>query len=248
MRGESGTRRPPAGDPSGRRRHFARRCADRANPRSVCLPPGFCTEHRETATAGFTVVAPDDGVVDAPVGDDSHIPAPTCSRVSRRRNSSTVSPRRHLSWSRNSFPNSPPSAMCSAFFRRLLRERVSVRDLTTILAAFADALAIARDPDMVRSRRCAPCPRSRDLSALPEREGWVPVIALSLPLEGATAGISGQDIRCRARHQDPSQAQRFAPAHRRRLGSAVAQPVLPLHASTKAALLANVLAVLPHSE
>ena len=31
--------------------------------------------------------------------------------------------------------------------RQLLRERVSVRDLTTILEAFADGLAVTKDPD-----------------------------------------------------------------------------------------------------
>jgi flagellar biosynthesis protein FlhA len=110
--------------------------------------------------------------------------------------------------------------------RQLLRERVPVRDLTTILEAMADAAAVSKDPDVITEAVRSALGRSV-CRAYQTESGDLRVIALSPALEDALAASVTRTDRGAVPALDPDRAQRLAG----RLGEVlardeVAQPVL----------------------
>ena len=110
--------------------------------------------------------------------------------------------------------------------RQLLRERVPVRDLATILEAMADAAAVSKDPDvLVEAVRTA---LGRSICRAYQAEnGELRVISLSPALEDALAASLTRTDRGAVLAMDPARAQALAS----RLGEALAtedlaQPVL----------------------
>mgnify|MGYP000915462179 CR=1 FL=1 len=129
--------------------------------------------------------------------------------------------------------------------RQLLRERVSVRDLTTILEAFADALAITKDPDgQIEAVRAA---LGRAICRPFQNEkGEVPVIALSPSLEERLLASLVRTEQGAVLAIDPSQAQRLASRIADVFASAVAQPVLLCTPALRPHLWRMFSRVLPH--
>ncbi len=110
--------------------------------------------------------------------------------------------------------------------RQLLRERVPVRDLTTILEAMADAVGVSTDADAVVEAVRAALARSVCRSYQSEN-GDLRVIALSPVLEDALAASMTRTDRGAVLAIDPERAQKLAV----KLGEVlaqeeVAQPVL----------------------
>jgi len=110
--------------------------------------------------------------------------------------------------------------------RQLLRERVPVRDLTTILEAMADAATVSKDPDVITEAVRSALGRAV-CRAYQSETGDLRVIALSPALEDALAASVTRTDRGAVLALDPERAQRLAG----RLGEVlardeVAQPVL----------------------
>jgi flagellar biosynthesis protein FlhA len=109
--------------------------------------------------------------------------------------------------------------------RQLLRERVPVKDLTTILEAIADAAGVSKDPDVlteaVRSALGRTICRTYQSDA-----GDLPVIALSTPLEEELVGSLTRTDRGTVMAVDPNKAQSLASRLAEILAAEVAQPVL----------------------
>jgi flagellar biosynthesis protein FlhA len=110
--------------------------------------------------------------------------------------------------------------------RQLLRERVPVRDLTTILEAIADAAAASKDPDVVTEAVRVALGRSV-CRAYQSDNGDLRVIAVSPALEDALAASVTRTDRGAVLAIEPDRAQRLAS----RLGEVLAredlaQPVL----------------------
>jgi flagellar biosynthesis protein FlhA len=110
--------------------------------------------------------------------------------------------------------------------RQLLRERVPVRDLTTILEAMADAASVSKDPDVIIEAVRTALGRAVCRSYQADN-GDLKVIALSPALEDALAASVTRTDRGAVLALDPDRAQRLAG----RLGEVlardeVAQPVL----------------------
>jgi flagellar biosynthesis protein FlhA len=110
--------------------------------------------------------------------------------------------------------------------RQLLRERVPVRDLSTILEAMADASAVSKDPDVIVEAVRTALGRSI-CRAYQDEKGDLRVISLSPSLEDALAGSITRTDRGAILAVDPVRAQSLAS----RLGDALAaedlaQPVL----------------------
>ncbi len=129
--------------------------------------------------------------------------------------------------------------------RQLLRERVSVRDLTTILEAFADALAVTKDPDgQIEAVRAA---LGRAICRPFQNEkGEVPVIALSPSLEERLLASLVRTEQGAVLAIDPTQAQRLASRIADVFASAVAQPVLLCTPALRPHLWRMFSRVLPH--
>ena len=129
--------------------------------------------------------------------------------------------------------------------RQLLRERVSVRDLTTILEAFADALAVTKDPDaLIESVRAA---LGRAIcKPFQNEKGEVPVIALSPALEERLLASIVRTDQGAVLALDPTQAQRLASRIADVFASAVAQPVLLCTPALRPHLWRMFSRVLPH--
>ncbi|MBS1818568.1 MAG: flagellar biosynthesis protein FlhA [Acidobacteria bacterium] len=129
--------------------------------------------------------------------------------------------------------------------RQLLRERVSVRDLTTILEAFADVATVTKDPDAqteaVRTAlgRAICRPFQND-------KGEVPVIALSPSLEERLLQAVVRTDQGAVLAIDPTQAQRLASRIADVFASAVAQPVLLCTPALRPHLWRLFSRVLPH--
>jgi flagellar biosynthesis protein FlhA len=137
--------------------------------------------------------------------------------------------------------------------RQLLRERVPVRDLSTILEAMADAATVSKDVDVMTEAVRTALGRSI-CRAYQTDEGELRVIALSPKLEDAlTASITRTD-RGAVLAVDPSQAQALASKLAEVLAGDMAQPVLLCSPTLRPhlwRLLARALpqvAVLSHSE
>ena len=109
--------------------------------------------------------------------------------------------------------------------RQLLRERVPVKDLTSILEAIADAATVSKDPDVlteaVRTALGRTICRSYQSDA-----GDLPVIALSTPLEEELVGSLTRTDRGTVMAVDPNKAQSLASRLAEILAAEVAQPVL----------------------
>ena len=110
--------------------------------------------------------------------------------------------------------------------RQLLRERVPVRDLVTILEAMADAASVSKDPDVVTEAVRSSLGRSV-CRAYQSENGDLRVIALSPALEDALAASVTRTDRGAVLAMDPDRAQKLAS----KLGEVLAreelaQPVL----------------------
>ncbi len=110
--------------------------------------------------------------------------------------------------------------------RQLLRERVPVRDLATILEAMADASTVSKDPDVITEAVRSALGRSV-CRPYQSENGDLRVIALSPALEDALAASVTRTDRGAVLALDPDRAQRLAG----RLGEVLAheelaQPVL----------------------
>jgi flagellar biosynthesis protein FlhA len=110
--------------------------------------------------------------------------------------------------------------------RQLLRERVPIRDLTTILEAMADASTASKDPDVITEAVRSALGRSV-CRAYQSENGDLRVISLSPALEDALAASVTRTDRGAVLALDPDRAQRLAS----RLGEVLAseelaQPVL----------------------
>ena len=129
--------------------------------------------------------------------------------------------------------------------RQLLRERVSVRDLTTILEAFADALAVTKDPEsQIEAVRAA---LGRAIcKPFQNEKGEVPVIALSPTLEERLLASIVRTDQGSVLALDPTQAQRLASRIADVFASAVAQPVLLCTPALRPHLWRMFSRVLPH--
>ncbi len=109
--------------------------------------------------------------------------------------------------------------------RQLLRERVSIRDLTTILEAIADATPGAKDPDAVAEAVRMAIGRSICRPYQTEKDE-LPAISLSPALEERLVSSIVKTDHGAVLAIDPAQAQRLASRIGEVFAGAVAQPVL----------------------
>jgi flagellar biosynthesis protein FlhA len=110
--------------------------------------------------------------------------------------------------------------------RQLLRERVPVRDLTTILEAMADAAGVSKDPDIIVEAVRAALGRSV-CRAYQAENGDLRVLTLSPALEDALAQSLTRTDRGAVLAIDPNRAQALASRLAEVLASEdLAQPVL----------------------
>ena len=110
--------------------------------------------------------------------------------------------------------------------RQLLRERVPVRDLTTILEAMADAAAVSKDPDVVVEAVRTALGRAI-CRAYQAENGELRVLTLAPALEDALAGSLTRTDRGAVLALDPTRAQALATRLSEILASQeLAQPVL----------------------
>ncbi len=129
--------------------------------------------------------------------------------------------------------------------RQLLRERVSVRDLTTILEAFADAVAVTKDPEALTEAVRVALGRGI-CRPFQNEKGEVPVIALSPALEERLLQAVVRTEHGTVLAIDPAQAQRLASRIADVFASAVAQPVLLCTPALRPHLWRLFSRVLPH--
>ncbi|MCC7241162.1 MAG: flagellar biosynthesis protein FlhA [Acidobacteria bacterium] len=109
--------------------------------------------------------------------------------------------------------------------RQLLRERVPIRDLTTILEAIADAMPGSKDADQVAEAVRAAIGRAICRPYQTEK-GELPTIALSPSLEERLVSAMVRTEQGVVLAIDPGQAQRLASRLAELIAGAVAQPVL----------------------
>ena len=129
--------------------------------------------------------------------------------------------------------------------RQLLRERVSVRDLTTILEAFADAAVLTKDADSQTEAVRQALGRAI-CRPFQNEKGEVPVIALSPTLEERLLQAIVRTDQGTVLAIDPTQAQRLASRIADVFASAVAQPVLLCTPALRPHLWRLFSRVLPH--
>ncbi|MGH9370931.1 MAG: FHIPEP family type III secretion protein, partial [Vicinamibacterales bacterium] len=129
--------------------------------------------------------------------------------------------------------------------RQLLRERVPVRDLTTILEALADAAGVTKDPDAVTEAvrsaigRAICRPYQND-------KGELPVIGVAPALEERLLASVIRTDQGVVLALDPQQAQNIASRIARALEQAMAQPVLLCSPALRPHLYRLFARVLPH--
>ena len=109
--------------------------------------------------------------------------------------------------------------------RQLLRERVPIRDLTTILEAIADAAAASKDADAIAESVRTSIGRAI-CRPYQNEKGELPAIALSAALEERLLASIIRTEQGAVLALEPSQAQRLATRIAEVFASAVAQPVL----------------------
>jgi len=129
--------------------------------------------------------------------------------------------------------------------RQLLRERVPVRDLTTILEAVADIAASTKDLDAMTEGVRASLGRAICRQYQTER-GELPTIAFSPSLEERLLGSIVRTDQGAVLALDPTEAQGLAARIARALETAVAQPVLLCTPALRPHLWRLFARVLPH--
>ena len=129
--------------------------------------------------------------------------------------------------------------------RQLLRERVSIRDLTTILEAIADAAPGAKDADAVAEAVRASIGRSICRPYQTERDE-LPAISLSPELEERLVSSIVKTEQGAVLAIDPTQAQRLASRIGEVFAGAVAQPVLLCTPTLRPHIWRLFARVLPH--
>ena len=120
-----------------------------------------------------------------------------------------------------------------------------MRDLTTILEAFADALAVTKDPDALIEAVRAALGRAI-CKPFQNEKGEVPVIALSPTLEERLLASLVRTDQGAVLAIDPAQAQRLASRIADVFAGAVAQPVLLCTPALRPHLWRMFSRVLPH--
>ena len=129
--------------------------------------------------------------------------------------------------------------------RQLLRERVSIRDLTTILEAVADAAALTKDPDAITESVRAAIGRAICRPYQTEK-GEMPAISLTPALEERLLSSIVRTEQGAVLALDPTQAQRLASRIAEVFAAAVAQPVLLCSPALRPHLWRLFARVLPH--
>jgi flagellar biosynthesis protein FlhA len=129
--------------------------------------------------------------------------------------------------------------------RQLLRERVPVRDLVTILEAMADVAAITKDPDAVTEAVRSAMGRAICRTYQNER-GELSVIGVAPSLEEKLMASMVRTEGGAVLAVDPQQAQSIASRIARALEQAVAQPVLLCSPALRPHLYRMFSRVLPH--
>jgi flagellar biosynthesis protein FlhA len=129
--------------------------------------------------------------------------------------------------------------------RQLLRERVPVRDLTTILEALADAVGATKDPDSVVETVRASIGRAI-CRPYQNDKGELPVIGVLPGLEEKLLASIVRTEQGAVLALDPQQAQSMASKIARAIEQAMAQPVLLCSPALRPHLWRLFARVLPH--
>jgi flagellar biosynthesis protein FlhA len=129
--------------------------------------------------------------------------------------------------------------------RQLLRERVPVRDLVTILESLADAASMTKDPDTVTEAVRSAMGRAICRPYQNER-GELSVIGVAPSLEEKLMASMVKTEQGAVLAVDPHQAQSIASRIARALEQAVAQPVLLCSPALRPHLYRMFSRVLPH--
>jgi len=129
--------------------------------------------------------------------------------------------------------------------RQLLRERVPIRDLTTILEAMADAASASKDPDVITEAVRAAMGRAICRPFQNDR-GELPAISLAPALESQLVAALVRTDHGAVLALDPAHAQRLASRVADVLTGAVAQPVLLCTPALRPHLWRLFTRVLPH--
>jgi len=129
--------------------------------------------------------------------------------------------------------------------RQLLRERVPVRDLPTILEAIADAATVTKDPDAINESVRAAIGRAICRPYQTDK-GELPVIGVAPVLEERLLASLVRTDHGAILALDPQQAQNIASRIARALEQAVAQPVLLCSPTLRPHLWRLFARVLPH--
>jgi flagellar biosynthesis protein FlhA len=129
--------------------------------------------------------------------------------------------------------------------RQLLRERVPVRDLTTILEAIADAAAVSKDPDVLTEAVRAAIGRTICRQYQNDR-GELPAISFTPALENSLVSSIVRTDSGSVLALEPSQAQSLAKRIADAIANAVAQPVLLCNPTLRPHLWRLFGRVLPH--
>jgi flagellar biosynthesis protein FlhA len=129
--------------------------------------------------------------------------------------------------------------------RQLLRERVPIRDLTTILEAIADAASASKDPDAVTEAVRSAMGRAICRPFQNDR-GELPAISLAPALESQLVAALVRTEHGAVLALDPAHAQRLASRVADALTGAVAQPVLLCTPTLRPHLWRLFTRVLPH--
>jgi flagellar biosynthesis protein FlhA len=109
--------------------------------------------------------------------------------------------------------------------RQLLRERVPIRDLTTILEAVGDAAAVSKDPDLLNESVRQALGRAICRQYQTDK-GELPTISLAPTLEERLLRSIVRTDQGAVLALDPAEAQNLATRIARALENAMAQPVL----------------------
>ena len=129
--------------------------------------------------------------------------------------------------------------------RQLLRERVPVKDLTSILEAMADAAGNTKDPDALTEAVRVALGRAI-CRQFQTDQGELPAIGLAPSLEQRLMGSLVRTDQGAVLALDPADAQNLAARIARALESAVAQPVLLCSPTLRPHLWRLFSRVLPH--
>ena len=129
--------------------------------------------------------------------------------------------------------------------RQLLRERVPIRDLTTILEAIADAMPGAKDPDAIAESVRASIGRAI-CRPYQNEKGELPAIAISPALEEKLVSSIVRTEQGMVLAMDPTHAQRLAGRIAEIIAGAVAQPVLLCTPTLRPHIWRLFARVLPH--